>query len=123
MKQKKILIIEDSIDLADSLEDMMRIKQYTTLIAPNGETGLELAFKEKPDLILLDLRLPDIDGLKVLEELRKDDWGNQVKVLILTASDFSVNNSPELKLGSGDILHKSHFGVKELTDRIETELV
>lgn len=120
--QKTILIIEDSVDLAESLEDMLRLKDYQTLKAVDGKTGLELALTTHPDLILLDLRLPDIDGLKILEEIRKDSWGKAVKILILTASDFTEKTAPELNITAKDIIYKSHWGIEELANRVASEV-
>ncbi len=122
MPTKKILIIEDSTDLADSLEDILRLKGYSTLKAPDGRTGVELAITEKPDLILLDIRLPDIDGLDILKEIRSDNWGGVVKILILTASDLPEVSIPELGIAANDIIHKSHWSIKDIFDRIEEEL-
>jgi DNA-binding response OmpR family regulator len=122
MSQKTILIIEDSTDLADSLEDMLIIKGYKALVAKDGRNGLGMAIMEKPDLILLDLRLPDINGIEVMNELRQDSWGKQARVLILTASDVTEKTISDLKVKSEDIIHKSHSGINDLILRIEKEL-
>jgi len=122
MSQKKILVIEDSAGLADSLEDMLNFKGYKALKANGGQTGLDIAFSERPDLILLDLRLPDMDGFQVLRELQKDDWGNTVRVLILTAADTSENVPEDITLQPEDILHKSHWGIDNLADKVTEEM-
>ena len=121
MSQKKILIIEDSTELADSLEDMLIFKGYHAIKSSNGEQGLILATQEKPDLILLDLKLPDIDGYEVYRKLRQDTWGKNAKVLILTASDTSETVPDDIDLPADDILHKSHWGIENLATRIEEE--
>lgn len=123
MQQKKILVIEDSPELADSLEDMLSFKGYVALKTQNGKEGLSLALNEKPDLILLDLRLPDIDGFAVLRELRKDTWGKTARVLILTASDTSDDIPTDLGIAPDQILHKSHWGIDNIAARIEGELL
>ena len=123
MSQKKILIIEDSADLADSLEDMLIFKGYHAIKASTGIAGLKIAPQEKPDLILLDLKLPDIDGYEVLRKLRMDDWGRTARVLVLTASDTTDVVPTDLDLPTGDILHKSHWGIENLAARIEGELL
>ena len=119
MIQKKILIIEDSQELADSLEDMLVFKGYLALKCGNGETGLATALREKPDLILLDLKLPDIEGYEVYRKLRADDWGKTARVLILTASDTSETVPADIDIASDDILHKSQWGIENLATRIE----
>jgi DNA-binding response OmpR family regulator len=122
MAPKKILIIEDSPDLADSLQDLLTLKGYTAIKVGNGRTGIKLAESEKPDLILLDLKLPDIEGYQVLRELRKTDWGSTVRVLVLTASDSSESIPGDLNLTEHDILRKTHWGLSELSERIKEEL-
>lgn len=122
MSQKKILIIEDAPELADSLEDMLRFKGYEALKATSGKQGLSLATLEKPDLILLDLKLPDIGGYEVLRALREDSWGKSARILILTASDTSESVPDDLGVEPQDILHKSHWGIENLAARIEGEL-
>lgn len=125
MTQKQILIIEDSPDLADSLEDMLQLKGYHTQKATSGTHGLELALSTKPDLILLDLKLPDMDGLTILKNIRDDKtWGQTAKVLILTASDISKENNPELLkiIDQDHILYKSYSSIHELSYRISKEL-
>ncbi len=119
MTQKKILIIEDSTELADSLEDMLVFKGYQAIKCNNGETGLMMAFQEKPDLILLDLKLPDIEGYDVYRKLRADDWGKNARVLILTASDTSETVPADIDIIENDILHKSQWGIENLATRIE----
>lgn len=122
MSQKKILIIEDAPELADSLEDMLHFKGYEAIKATNGKAGLSLALTEKPDLILLDLKLPDIGGYEVLKSIREDSWGKTAKILILTASDTSESVPDDLGIEPQDVLHKSHWGIENLAARIEGEL-
>lgn len=122
MSPKKILIIEDSPDLADSLQDLLTLKGYTAIKVGNGRNGIKLAESERPDLILLDLKLPDIEGYQVLRELRKTDWGSTVRVLVLTASDASEGIPGDLNLTEHDILRKTHWGLSELSERIKEEL-
>ncbi len=80
---KKILIIEDELAYVRLLRDNLA-QAYEVLAAQDGEKGLDVAKKEKPDLILLDIRMPKMDGMTVLEELRKDPYGKSAKVILLT---------------------------------------
>jgi len=80
---KKILIIEDELAYVKLLRDKLT-NIYEVLDAQDGEKGLNIAKKEKPDLILLDIRLPKMNGMKVLKELRKDAYGKNTQVIILT---------------------------------------
>lgn len=122
MSQKKVLIIEDSKDLADSLEDIVVLLGHTAVTAIDGHHGLLMATVEKPDLILLDLKLPDINGYEVYRQLRADAWGKDARILILTASDVSELPPNDIEIDHDDILHKSGWGIKEIAERIETEL-
>lgn len=81
---KKILIIEDEPAYSKLLHDQLTAKGYKTIGAVDGEKGLELAKKERPDLILLDIRMPKMDGMAMLAMLRKNDVGKKIKVIVLT---------------------------------------
>ncbi|MBP9836256.1 MAG: response regulator [Candidatus Pacebacteria bacterium] len=122
MLQKTILIIEDSTDLADSLEDVLLLKGYRPLKANNGKTGLDLALTEKPDLILLDLRLPDMDGIEIINHLKNDSWGKDVRILIITASDLSEQNMIDNNIKTEDVIHKSRSSISDIVLRVEKEL-
>ena len=82
---KNILIVEDDPVLLDALKIKLEKDEYQVLKAPDGQTGLEMARKHKPDFILLDLILPVMDGMTMLRKLREtDSWGKTVPVIILT---------------------------------------
>lgn len=80
---KKILIVEDEQAYAQLLRDKL-VQKYEVLEAPDGKKGLSLALQQQPDLILLDVRMPKMDGLDVLKNLRKDKRGKTAKVILLT---------------------------------------
>lgn len=79
MSKKSILIIEDSPYLAESLVDMINIRGFNAMMSPTGREGVITAIENKPDLILLDIRLPDIDGYEVYRRIRKDKWGLRLR--------------------------------------------
>lgn len=80
---KKILIIEDEPAYARLLSDKLG-RSYEMLYAPDGKKGLSMAIKQQPDLILLDIRMPKMDGMAILKKLRKDKRGKETKVILLT---------------------------------------
>src|SRR5437868_6010052 len=80
----KIVIIEDNQSLADIYKTRLELQGYTCFIAYNGITGLYFVQKELPDLVLLDLMIPDIDGGQVLETMRRTSWGKNIKVLVVS---------------------------------------
>lgn len=103
---KKIVIVEDNQSLADIYKTRLELLGYTCFIGYNGITGLYFIQKEMPDLVLLDLMIPDIDGAQVLETMRKSDWGKQIKVLIVSNLNES-DAAPNLReLGIEDYLVK-----------------
>ncbi len=84
MKKEKILIIEDEAGIRESLRDILQTEDYTVLEAKNGKEGLALALDTHPDLILLDLMMPEMDGMTTLKNLRADPWGAEARAIILT---------------------------------------
>ncbi|MCX6788332.1 MAG: response regulator [bacterium] len=90
--EKKVLIVEDHGPIRQALAEKLVHEGMVALEAKDGEEGLATALKEKPDLILLDIIMPRMGGMAMLEELRKDDWGKKVPVIILS------NLSPDDKI-------------------------
>lgn len=81
---KIVLIVEDEIPMLNVLSDQLKEAGYDTFKAKDGEEGLSMAFSHHPDLILLDLLMPKMDGMTMMQRLRKDEWGKHVPVIILT---------------------------------------
>lgn len=119
MAKKTVLVIEDSSYLAESLVDMLDIKGYESLVAPTGREGVQMAIEHQPDLILLDIRLPDIDGYEVYRRIRENDWGKNANVMVLTASESTENISKNIDLPPDHVLFKPEWSVKDLLGRIE----
>lgn len=115
----RVLLVEDNHDLAYGLQNNLEIEGYDVRVAENGETGLDLAAAWDPDLIILDLMLPDLDGYRVLQHLRKT--GCLTPVLILTARGEESDKVLGFRLGADDYVTKP-FGVLELLARVEAIL-
>ncbi len=118
MKAPTILIVEDSANLSDSLNDMLELKGYRTLAASTGEEGVRLALTEHPDLMLLDIRLPDINGYEVFNRVRQDTWGATAEVLVLTASESTETIAANISLPTNRILFKPEWGLAGLLGKI-----
>ena len=116
MNAKRILLIEDNADLAYGLRNNLEIEGYQVEVAGDGAKGLTRARTAKPDLVILDLMLPGMDGFRVLRTLRDD--GQAVPVLILTARGEEADKVRGLRLGADDYVTKP-FGVLELLARVE----
>lgn len=82
--QKTILIVEDEKSLRNAIADVLRSNDFIPQEAKNGREGVEMALAEHPDLILLDLLMPEMDGMTALKKIREDGWGAHVPVIILT---------------------------------------
>ncbi len=122
MTKKKILVVEDSPYLAESLSDMLDIKGHEAIIAPTGRDGVTMAIEQQPDLILLDIRLPDIDGYEVYRRIRENDWGKNANIMVLTASESTENISKNIDLPKEDVLFKPEWSVTDLLAKIEEKL-
>ena len=122
MEKKLVLVIEDSPYLAESLVDMITMRGYTALSAPTGREGVMLALEHKPDLILLDIRLPDIDGYEVYRRIRLDEWGAKAHIMVLTASESIENISKNIDLPPELVLFKPDWSIKDLLKKIEGQL-
>lgn len=87
-KDKKILIIDDEAPMLNALTDKFEREGFAELFtAHNGEEGYAAALTQRPDLILLDILMPKMDGITMLKKLREDEWGKTVKVIMLTNFD------------------------------------
>ena len=115
----RILIVEDEARLAGFLEKGLRANGYATKVAPDGESARRLADDSEFDLVILDLGLPDIDGLTVLREIR--DRGVRLPVVILTARDDLADKVEGLDAGGDDYVTKP-FGLEELLARVRVRL-
>jgi DNA-binding response OmpR family regulator len=116
---ERILIVEDELPMRTALEDVLVAEGYRVLTAPDGETGLERAVTEKPDLILLDIMMPKLDGFAVCEELRR--LGHAMPVLMLTAKGQIEDRVTGLDAGADDYLVKP-FSTEELLARVRAML-
>lgn len=118
---KKILFIEDEATLQRSLTEILK-EDYEVINALDGETGLGLARKEKPDLILLDLILPKRDGFSVLEELKKNDLTKDIPVIILTNLENNIEIEKVLELGATTYLIKSQYSLDDIKNKVKQVL-
>jgi two-component system alkaline phosphatase synthesis response regulator PhoP len=115
----RVLIVEDDRDLARGLRNNLEIEGHEVEVAYDGASGLDRARKWPAELLVLDLTLPGLDGLRVLAEFRRSD--TTTPVLILTAKDSEADKVRGLRLGADDYVTKP-FGLMELVARIEALL-
>ena len=117
--KEKILIIEDEEDLVKGLKINLVDEGYEVDYALNGKEGLRKALKEKPDLILLDIMLPGMNGLEICKELRQNKM--DIPILMLTAKGEEIDKVIGLEVGADDYISKP-FSIRELLARIKAHL-
>ena len=115
---KTVLVVDDERPIVEILKFNLEKNGYRVLTAFDGAAGLELALSGKPDLILLDLMLPKMDGFDVCKELRKT---SNVPILMLTAKDDELDKVLGLELGADDYITKP-FGIREVLARVKRNL-
>lgn len=116
-----ILIIEDEKDILEAIEYNLKKESFLVTRALNGQEGLDLARRKRPDLILLDLMLPIMDGLEVCKALKKDSSTSHIPIIMVTAKAEEVDKILGLELGADDYLTKP-FSMRELIARIKAVL-
>lgn len=115
---KTVLIIEDEQEIRDLLAHYLRKEGFLPLVAPDGETGLALVRSERPDMILLDIMLPKMDGLELLRIVRTDPAVARTPLLMLTAKGDETDRVVGLELGADDYIPKP-FSPREVVARIK----
>jgi DNA-binding response OmpR family regulator len=121
MANSKIMIEDDDPDLRQALRLRLRANDYDTVNAVDGYSAIALAYKERPDLIILDLGLPAGDGFVVLERLQKDDKLSAIPVIVLTARDPQSSERRALQSGATAFFQKPADNA-ELIDMIRASL-
>src|SRR5574341_1034747 len=115
----KVLIVEDEPDMATGLRDNLQFEGYQVTVAADGESAVRAALQLRPQLVLLDVMLPGIDGFEVCRRLRQK--GLRAPILMLTARGQEIDKVRGLELGADDYITKP-FGVRELLARIKAAL-
>lgn len=121
-QKKKILIVEDDGPLRKVLKDKIAHEDFSVLTAKDGGEGLKTAIKEKPDLILLDVIMPKMNGIKMLKKLRGNIWGKTVPVLLLSNDDDPEHIRETLKDNATDYLIKSDWKLEDIIKKIKETL-
>ncbi len=117
----KILIIEDEPNIRENLVEILELENHQPLAAPDGRAGLELARREKPELILCDVMMPGLDGYGVLKALREDSATARIPFIFLTARGERGDVRTGMNLGADDYLVKP-VRIQEVLDAIEARL-
>ena len=118
--QKKILIIEDEEFQRKAIHDYLKQKDFAIFEAADGIEGIEMALRIRPDVILLDVRMPKMDGMTMMHNLRKDPWGKNAAIIILT--NYDTNDIQLLQITNDHpsyYLIKANSPLKDIFEKIE----
>ncbi len=117
-----VLLVEDDTFLANIYKTKFEMEKFKVTVAENGEDGLDMAKKKKPDVILLDILLPKMDGFTVLENIKKDKSAKDIPVILLTNLGQKDDVEKGLEMGAADYLIKAHFKPSETVDKVKKVL-
>lgn len=120
--QKKVLVVDDEKVLLELLVSKMEQNGFTVIGAQDGDEGLQKALDERPDLILLDIVMPKMDGITVLKKLRQDDWGKNVPVIVLSNLNTAEAVEKSLENGVYDYLVKVDYSLDDLVAIVKKKL-
>lgn len=121
-KKKTVLVVEDEQDLRDAIVEALALEGYIALSATNGEEGLSVALAEKPNLMILDIIMPKMDGVACLKELRKDAWGKDAKVIVMTALDDLEKIAEVVEAGGSNYVIKTTITLKGIMDKVHDKI-
>lgn len=117
-----VLVIEDEPPVALALCDKLEKEGFQVLKADNGRAGLELALAKHPDMILADLRLPEMDGMEMIRQLRTDSWGKDAKVIILTNISDVSKIEEAMVHGTFFYMVKGDSSMEEVVAKVRSQL-
>lgn len=121
MNRTKILVIEDEQNIRENVRQLLELNDYEVVEAENGIMGIEAAHREKPDLILCDVMMPQLNGIKTLEAIRSDFMLDTIPFIFLSAKSDIDTIREGMNLGANDFIHKP-FSMAELITSVETRL-
>jgi len=120
--EKKILIVEDEVSMAKALEEKFQLEGFSVVYAKNGKEGLEIAEKEKPDIILLDIVMPVMDGITMLKNMKEIEDIKDIPVIILTNLSDNEKLSEAMANGSYYYLVKSDWKIQNVVEKVKEKL-
>jgi two-component system phosphate regulon response regulator PhoB len=121
MSHSTVLVIDDEKDLLELVRYNLEKEHLEAITASDGQSGLEIALRHKPDLVLLDLMMPGMNGLEVCKQLRSDSRTSRVPIIMLTAKAAETDKIVGLEMGADDYITKP-FSVRELLARVRAVL-
>ena len=123
MDRKRILVVDDEIYIVHILEFSLTMEGYSILTASNGEEALRVIDSERPDLVVLDIMMPKLDGYEVCRRLRQDEQFQELPVILLSAKGRPIDREAGLQAGADDYITKLLEKIRELLERKEMRKV
>lgn len=121
--QRKILIVEDETAILNGISDKFTNEGFMVIRAKDGQEGLDEALKNHPDIVLLDNLMPNTDGFFFLENLRKDEWGKNVRIIMWSNSNDPNTINRAKKLGVVDFMIKSEWEYRDVVKKVREALL
>ena len=121
-KLPKVLVVEDDIFMVDLISQALKSDEYTLLLAKNGTEGIEKCQAEHPNLVLLDIILPDQNGFDVLRQIRQMEGGNEIQVIVFSNLSEQNQKDEATRLGAIDYMIKANTSLPEITEKVKSVL-
>ena len=121
MDQKTVLIIEDEEDAAELFAEMMRVSGFRVLKTSKSEPAISMMSEDKPNIVLLDIMMPEISGLDILRQMRRDPYLAEIPVIVITAKSMPADIKNGMEAGASTYLTKP-VGFQELKEAVERTL-
>lgn len=120
--KKKVLVVDDEKDLRDAMVTALTYEGYEVRGAVDGMEALEIAKEMQPNLILLDILMPKLDGIETLKRLRKEAWGARIPVLIMTVLDDMGKLAEALEAGASEYMVKTNIALGTVVQKVKDRL-
>lgn len=118
MSNPTVLIVEDDNDLREAIKTALEADSFVVIEARDGEEGYRAALSHRPDVILLDILMPNKNGHETLDMIRKDAWGKDAKVIFLTSYSDPENIVQAVEKGSEEYIVKSHTSLEDIVKHV-----
>ncbi len=121
-EKKKILIVEDEIDLLDALATALEYEGFEALKADGGKKGIEMAKDERPALAIVDISMPKVDGIEVIKRFKENDWGTDIKIIVMTALDDLEKMAEVMDAGGDEYVVKTQVTLGDIVQKVKDKL-
>ena len=119
---KSVLIVDDEESLVSVLSRKFEDEGITAHVAYNGKQGLEMALEKHPDIILLDIMMPEMDGFDVMKNLQEDEWGKTVPIILLTNSSSIDTVAKAVSTGMSEFLVKTDIRLEDVVQKVKDRI-